>query len=99
MKISDDSAWNTPGTVKKVYRNSVSWGDVTTSTNTLVEKDEAEEVEKKGTQRTSTNKDGKIVYSDIVDYSVIINPTAKDLIPGKDEVELVDKLTFEKDGI
>ena len=99
VKISDDSAWNTPGTVKKVYRNSVSWGDVTTSTNTLVEKDEAEEVEKKGTQRTSTNKDGKIVYSDIVDYSVIINPTAKDLIPGKDEVELVDKLTFEKDGI
>lgn len=99
VKISDDSAWNTPGTVKKVYGNSVSWGDVTTSTNTLVEKDEAEEVEKKGTQRTSTNKDGKTVYSDIVDYSVIINPTAKDLIPGKDEVELVDKLTFEKDGI
>ena len=99
VKISDDSAWNTPGTVKKVYGNSVSWGDVTTSTNTLVEKDEAEEVEKKGTQRTSTNKDGKTVYSDIVDYSVIINPTAKDLIPGKDEVELVDKLTFERDGI
>lgn len=99
VKISDDSVWNTPGTVKKVYGNSVSWGDVTTSTNTLVEKDEAEEVEKKGTQRTSTNKDGKTVYSDIVDYSVIINPTAKDLIPGKDEVELVDKLTFEKDGI
>ena len=99
VKISDDSAWNTPGTVKKVYGNSVSWGNVTTSTNTLVEKDEAEEVEKKGTQRTSTNKDGKTVYSDIVDYSVIINPTAKDLIPGKDEVELVDKLTFEKDGI
>lgn len=99
VKISDDSAWNTPGTVKKVYGNSVSWGDVTTSTSTLVEKDEAEKVEKKGTQRTSTNKDGKTVYSDIVDYSVIINPTAKDLIPGKDEVELVDKLTFEKDGI
>lgn len=99
VKISDDSAWNTPGTVKKVYGNSVSWGNVTTSTNTLVEKDEAEEVEKKGTQRTSTNKDGKTVYSDIVDYSVIVNPTAKDLIPGKDEVELVDKLTFEKDGI
>lgn len=99
VKISDDSAWNTLGTVKKVYGNSVSWGNVTTSTNTLVEKDEAEEVEKKGTQRTSTNKDGKTVYSDIVDYSVIINPTAKDLIPGKDEVELVDKLTFEKDGI
>lgn len=99
VKISDDSAWNTPGTVKKVYGNSVSWGKVTTSTSTLVEKDEAEEVEKKGTQRTSTNKDGKTVYSDIVDYSVVINPTAKDLIPEKDEVELVDKLTFEKDGI
>lgn len=99
VKISDDSAWNTPGIVKKVYGNSVSWGDVTTSTNTLMEKDEAEEVEKKGTQRTSTNKDRTIVYSDIVDYSVIINPTVKDLIPGKDEVELVDKLTFEKDGI
>ena len=99
VKISGDSAWNTPGTVKKVYGNSVSWRNVTTSTSTLVEKDEAEEVEKKGTQRTSTNKDGKTVYSDIVDYSVVINPTAKDLIPEKDEVELVDKLTFEKDGI
>ena len=99
VKISDDSAWNTPGSVRKVYGNSVSWGNVTTRTETVVEKDETEEVEKKGTQRISTNKDGKTVYSDIVDYSVIINPTAKDLIPGKDEVELVDKLTFEKEGI
>lgn len=98
VKISDDPVWNDANAVKKTYGNSAMWNGVKSETITLVNKDEQEEVKKSGTQRIEVGTDGKTTYYDMVDYSVVINPIGKDLIPDKDTVELVDSLNC-PDGV
>ena len=92
VKISDDPYWKDLTHISKAYGNSAKYGETKSETITTVGNREVKEVKKKGKQRTAI-VDGKEVLLDIVDYTVTINPTGKDLIPNSDTIELKDVLS------
>lgn len=92
VKIADDTYWQDLTKTEKAYENQASWGNTASSTITRVENREIEKVQKSAKQRQKTLDDGTTVNLDAIDYSVLINPTALDLIENSDEIVLTDNL-------
>ena len=88
---SVDSIWRDPEVATNQYTNTVSWNghsdDATATVNRVVTV-----LEKSGKQ--SVNADG--ANTNGADYTIKINPTGKDLVPGKNYLTLTDTLTVEK---
>lgn len=88
---SADSIWRDPEATTNQYTNTVSWNthsdDATATVNRVVTV-----LEKSGKQ--SVNADGD--HTNGADYTIKINPTGKDLVPGKNYLTLTDTLTVEK---
>ena len=88
---SEDSIWRDPEATTNQYTNEVSWNghsdDATATVNRVVTV-----LEKSGKQ--SVNADG--AHTNGADYTIKINPTGKDLVPGKNYLTLTDTLTVQK---
>lgn len=88
---SVDSIWRDPEATTNQYTNTVSWNthsdDATATVNRVVTV-----LEKSGKQ--SVNADGD--HTNGADYTIKINPTGKDLVPGKNYLTLTDTLTVQK---
>ena len=88
---SEDSVWRDPETTTNQYTNTVSWNghsdDATATVNRVVTV-----LEKSGKQSVNTSGD----KTNGADYTIKINPTGKDLVPGKNYLTLTDTLTVEK---
>ena len=88
---SEDSVWRDPEATTNQYTNEVSWNghsdDATATVNRVVTV-----LEKSGKQ--SVNADG--AHTNGADYTIKINPTGKDLVPGKNYLTLTDTLTVQK---
>lgn len=88
---SEDSVWRDPETTTTQYTNEVSWNghsdDATATVNRVVNV-----LEKSGKQ--SENTDG--AKTNGADYTIKINPTGKNLVPGKNYLTLTDTLTVQK---
>ncbi len=88
---SEDSIWRDPETTNHDYTNTVSWNghsdDATATVNRVVNV-----LEKSGQQ--SENTDG--AKTNGADYTIKINPTGKNLVPGKNYLTLTDTLTVQK---
>lgn len=102
VKISDDPHWKDLSQTYKKYGNTVTWEKLTTFTETEVKDRNVENVEKSGKQRVATDKDGNVitdkdgkpVYLEMVDYQIVINPKGEDLLKGSDTITLSDTLTI-----
>ena len=88
---SADSIWRDPEATTNQYTNTVSWNthsdDATATVNRVVTV-----LEKSGKQSVNTSGD----KTNGADYTIKINPTGKDLVPGKNYLTLTDTLTVEK---
>ena len=88
---SEDSIWRDPEATINQYTNTVSWNghsdDATATVNRVVTV-----LEKSGQQ--SENTDG--AKTNGADYTIKINPTGKNLVPGKNYLTLTDTLTVQK---
>ena len=88
---SADSIWRDPEATTNQYTNAVSWNghsdDATATVNRVVTV-----LEKSGKQSVNTFGD----KTNGADYTIKINPTGKDLVPGKNYLTLTDTLTVEK---
>ena len=88
---SEDSVWRDPEVTTNQYTNEVSWNghsdDATATVNRVINV-----LEKSGKQ--SENTDG--AKTNGADYTIKINPTGKNLVPGKNYLTLTDTLTVQK---
>ena len=88
---SVDSIWRDPEATTNQYTNTVSWkthsDDATATVNRVVTV-----LEKSGKQSVNTFGD----KTNGADYTIKINPTGKDLVPGKNYLTLTDTLTVQK---
>lgn len=88
---SADSIWRDPEATTNQYTNTVSWkthsDDATATVNRVVTV-----LEKSGKQSVNTFGD----KTNGADYTIKINPTGKDLVPGKNYLTLTDTLTVQK---
>ena len=88
---SDDSIWRDPETTNHDYTNTVSWNghsdDATATVNRVVNV-----LEKSGQQSENTSG----AKTNGADYTIKINPTGKNLVPGKNYLTLTDTLTVQK---
>lgn len=100
VSIAEDPRWtDDPGLESHVYRNQAVWGDAQAGVDVTVERD-VPEIAKTGAQLPqldengdpAKNLDGSTVYTDIVEYSVLINPAGEDLVQGVDFLTLWDHL-------
>ena len=100
VSIAEDPRWtDDPGLESHVYRNQAVWGDAQAGVDVTVERD-VPEIAKTGAQLPqldengdpAKNPDGSTVYTDIVEYSVLINPAGEDLVQGVDFLTLWDHL-------
>ena len=88
---SEDSIWRDPETTNHDYTNTVSWNghsDYATATVNRV----VTVLEKSGQQSVNTSG----AKTNGADYTIKINPTGKDLVPGKNYLTLTDTLTVQK---
>ena len=101
VSIAKDPIWtDNPGLEEHLYTNHASWGDSEAETNVTVDR-EVPDLEKTGAQLPQYDSDGKpmqdaegnTIWSNTVQYSVIINAGGKDLAPGLDYVTMWDRLT------
>ena len=88
---SADSFWRDPEATTNQYTNEVSWNghsdDATATVNRVVNI-----LEKSGKQSENTSG----AKTNGADYTIKINPTGKDLVPGKNYLTLTDTLTVQK---
>ncbi len=88
---SADSFWRDPEATTNQYTNEVSWNghsdDATATVNRVVTV-----LEKSGKQSENTSG----AKTNGADYTIKINPTGKDLVPGKNYLTLTDTLTVQK---
>lgn len=100
VSIAEDPRWtDDPGLESHIYRNRAVWGDAQAGVDVTVERD-VPEIAKTGAQLPqldengdpAKNLDGSTVYTDIVEYSVLINPAGEDLVQGVDFLTLWDHL-------
>ena len=88
---SEDSIWRDPEATTNQYTNTVSWNghsdDATATVNRVVTV-----LEKSGQQSENTSG----AKTNGADYTIKINPTGKNLVPGKNYLTLTDTLTVQK---
>ena len=88
VKVVDEAWTSDPNKELETYQNTAVWGTATDHAEATFTR-KITVLEKNGTKNKSKN-DSR------ASYTVTINPTAKDLVPGSDTVTLTDTLTVEK---
>ena len=88
VKVVDEAWTSDPNKELATYQNTAVWGTATDHAEATFTR-KITVLEKNGTKNTSKN-DSR------ASYTVTINPTAKDLVPGSDTVTLTDTLTVQK---
>ena len=97
VEITDLTLLEGSGTVK--LQNSVQWGKRSAHTDTSVKRNQ-EVVTKTGGQRPELDENGKfkkdkngnVVYQNIIDYNIVVNPSGDDLNIDSDILTLEDTL-------
>lgn len=93
VSIKDDEFWKNVTNEEKDYTNHAQWNGNSTEQTTTVNR-EVEKVQKSAQQL----KDAQGKLRNVVEYTVVINPTAKDLLHGQDQLTLTDTMTI-PDGV
>lgn len=88
VKVTDPEWASNPEKTLETYPNTAAWGEAKASASATFTR-EFNVLKKTGTE-TNSNNDSR------AHYSIVINPTGKDLVPGADTVTLTDTLTVQK---
>ena len=89
LRLDDAAAWNERTLEEKTYTNTATWNGASTSSGMTITRPKKELLEKTG------NYDAK---NHQANYTLCINPQAKDLAPGSDTLELTDTMESEYFG-
>ena len=93
LQLDDASAWNERTLEEKTYTNAATWDGASTSSGMTITRPKKELLEKTGDYDEKTHQ---------ANYTLCINPQAKDLAPGSDMLELTDTMEstyFGKSGM
>ena len=88
VKVTDPEWASNPEKTLETYPNTAAWGEAKASASATFTR-KFNVLKKTGTE-TNSNNDSR------AHYSIVINPTGKDLVPGADTITLTDTLTVEK---
>ena len=88
VKVTDPEWASNPEKALETYPNTAAWGEAKASASATFTR-KFNVLKKTGTE-TNSNNDSR------AHYSIVINPTGKDLVPGADTITLTDTLTVEK---
>ncbi len=88
VKVNDPEWASNPEKTLATYPNTAAWGEAKASASATFTR--KFNVLKKTGKQTNTNNDSR------AHYSIVINPTGKDLVSGEDTVTLTDTLTVQK---
>ncbi len=100
LSVKDDPLWtDAPGVESHLYRNKVTWGSESDTTDVTVER-EVPDIKKSGEQLPQydangapiLDSEGNPILSNTIRYAVVINAGAKDLVPDMEFITLWDKL-------
>ena len=100
LSVKDDPLWaEDPGLESHLYRNKVTWGSESDTTDVTVER-EVPDIKKSGEQLRQydasgdpiLDSEGNPILSNTIRYAVVINAGAKDLVPDMEFITLWDKL-------
>lgn len=102
VSVTADPRWTeSPNFSEWIYTNKASWGEYEDSVDARVEY-EGEKLIKEGEQlpqydengEVQLDSDGNPLYTNTIRYRITVNPGGQDLVPGKDELTLIDTLTI-----
>ena len=88
VKVTDPDWASNPEKTLETYPNTAAWGEAKASASATFTR-KFNVLKKTGTE-TNSNNDSR------AHYSIVINPTGKDLVPGADTITLTDTLTVQK---
>ena len=88
VKVTDPAWASNPEKTLETYPNTAAWGEAKASASATFTREF--NVLKKTGKQTESNGDSR------AHYSIVINPTGKDLVSGADTITLTDKLTVQK---
>ena len=88
VKVTDPEWASNPEKTLETYPNTAAWGEAKASASATFTR-KFNVLKKTGTE-TNSNNDSR------AHYSIVINPTGKDLVPGADTITLTDTLTVQK---
>ena len=83
LQLDDAAAWNVRTLEEKTYTNTATWNGASTSSGMTITRPKKELLEKTGNYDAKTHQ---------ANYTLCINPQAKDLAPGSDTLELTDTM-------
>lgn len=83
LQLDDAAAWNERTLEEKTYTNAATWDGASTSSGMTITRPKKEILEKTGNYDVKTHQ---------ANYTLYINPQAKDLAPGSDMLELTDTM-------
>lgn len=83
LRLDDAAAWNERTLEEKTYTNTATWNGASTSSGMTITRPKKELLEKTGNYDAKTHQ---------ANYTLCINPQAKDLAPGSDTLELTDTM-------
>lgn len=89
LQLDDATAWNERTLEEKTYTNTATWNGASTSSGMTITRSKKELLEKTGNYDAKTHQ---------ANYTLCINPQAKDLAPGSDTLELTDTMESEYFG-
>lgn len=89
LQLDDATAWNERTLEEKTYTNTATWNGASTSSGMTITRPKKELLEKTGNYDAKTHQ---------ANYTLCINPQAKDLAPGSDTLELTDTMESEYFG-
>lgn len=89
LRLDDAAAWNERTLEEKTYTNTATWNGASTSSGMTITRPKKELLEKTGNYDAKTHQ---------ANYTLCINPQAKDLAPGSDTLELTDTMESEHFG-
>lgn len=89
LRLDDAAAWNERTLEEKTYTNTATWNGASTSSGMTITRPKKELLEKTGNYDAKTHQ---------ANYTLCINPQAKDLAPGSDTLELTDTMESEYFG-
>lgn len=88
VKVTDPEWASNPEKTLETYPNTAAWGEAKASASATFTREF--NVLKKTGKKTNSNNDSR------AHYSIVINPTGKDLVPGADTITLTDTLTVQE---
>ena len=93
-----DPDWDRPQTVSKTYVNKAMWGENQADASITLNKD-FDYLKKSANVEDVVDSKGNKTGEHIIHYTLNINPTYSDLLPGEDYVTLTDVLTVDDDYV